>query len=86
MLQNSVVTNRFQAIGVNLQVKARYITQAIDCYNNSCLKCVNANRPHDYCENCPIREAYVHNLERKFRYQQFDPDIRKKVEDSLELG
>ena len=76
--------NRFEEKGVQIQFGARNMQQAIDSYNNSCLKCSMSHRCTGH--ECMIEKAFLHNTKKFNRELKNNPTLRQQVEFALELG
>lgn len=71
--------------GVQIQFSVRSLNEAIEQYENSCLKCSMSHRCVGHA--CSIEKAFIHNTKKdEFRRDLEDPDIRKRVELALELA
>ena len=74
--------NRFLENGVFIQFGARNMTQAINSYNNSCIKCTMNRRCTG--KECAITKAFLLNTEKFNEELKRKPTLRQQVEFALE--
>ena len=74
----------FEEKGIQIQFGARNMRQAIDNFNDSCLKCTMSHRCTGH--QCSIEKAFLHNTKKFHTEINSNPALRQEVEFALELG
>ena len=75
--------NHFEEKGIRIQFGARNMRQAIDNYNDSCLKCTMSHRCTGH--QCSIERAFVYNTKKFQKELAGNPTLRQEVEHALAL-
>ena len=75
--------NRFEEKGVQIQFGARNMRQAVESFNESCLRCSMFKSCTGHV--CSIEKAFLHNTTKYHREIERDENLRRSVESALAL-
>lgn len=75
--------NRFEENGVQIQFGARNMKQAVESFNESCLRCSMFHSCTGHV--CSIEKAFVHNTKKYHQEIERNEELRRDVESALAL-